>query len=331
MITAHHFICHGLTLSTHSGCVEYLKVFWAVNGFLYIGVNVFILISGYFGINFKLRKFLDLYLTCVFYSLALGLIVVSLQGGSKEAIRGWILSSLLPISHGGAGWFAVCYFLLMLIAPMINIARNALNKHDYLICLIALSVINLYFGYFWKLDISGNINGFTLMQFVFLYFIGGYIGRFISFDLTLRYRWAFLGGYLVFSVIYAFLSIWQVNHYVFHWDGWNYNNPVLILSSIFFFLFFLSFKLRSSVVNFAAKSVFGVYLAQDVLARSFDLYSKVGEWSSFHSNGRITVEYLLAFAAAVFFLTLVLLFDQLRKLATAPSLMLFDKCVSRTR
>lgn len=61
MITVHHLICLGITLNVHAGDANYMKAFWAITGFLYIGVNVFILISGYFGIKFKWRKVLDLY------------------------------------------------------------------------------------------------------------------------------------------------------------------------------------------------------------------------------------------------------------------------------
>ena len=312
-ITFHHFICHGMANGVHSGEILYMKIFWGLNGFVYIGVNCFILISGYFGINYRWRKLLDLYLTCVFYFLVIGMISLAIKGFTYGGISTLLLNSFLPISHNDA-WFISCYFLLMLLTPLLNPALNILDKKNYQLCILLLSIINLYFGYFWKLEYSGNVSGFTLMQFVWLYVIGGYIRRYVSLDKLREHKWHLLGIYILCAIIYSTLSIYDMSHRGWHWDGWKYNNPVLVLGSIAFFMFFLTLNVKSRLINFAAASVFGMYLAQGELNNHFGFYKEIGRWCFEHSGGIIPIEYLLTLLIAVIFMLAILLVDQLRKL-----------------
>lgn len=325
MITVHHIICHGITMHVHAADGTYMKAFWAVNGFLYIGVNVFILISGYFGIKFKWRKVLDLYLTMAFYGLIIGFAEMLLGNGlSYGGLKETLLSAFLPFSHSGA-WFIECYILLMLLSPILNVAIENLDRKRYTFALVLLCIINLYFGFFWKLENSGNIDGFALMQFVWLYFIGGYIKRFVTLESFLQKRYWLLGIYIGCSVIYALLSILGMGHHVPHWDGWKYNNPILVISSIAFFMLFLTLNVKSLAINHIAASVFSIYIVQDYLNKSFNFYRYVGEWCFDFSNNILLLEYLWAFVIAALFVLVMIIFDQSRKTATKPLLALYDK------
>lgn len=327
-VTFHHFISWGMAYGVHTGETFYLKTFWGLNGFVYIGVNCFILISGYFGINFKWRKLLNLYLTCVFYFLGIGIISLAIKGFTSVGISALLLNSFLPISHNNA-WFISCYFLLMLLTPLLNPALNVLDKKNYQLCILLLSIINLYFGYFWKLEYSGNIDGFTLMQFVWLYVIAGYIRRYVSIDRLQEHKWMLLGLYIGCALIYGGLSIYDMSHRVWHWDGWKYNNPILVIGSITFFLFFLTLNIKSKLINFAAASVFGMYLAQGELDIHTGFYKIVGNWYLEHSGGVIPIEYLVALLIVIIFMLATLLIDQLRKFSITPILKLYDIIFAR--
>lgn len=322
-ITFHHFICFGIAYGVHSGETLYLKTFWGLNGFVYIGVNCFILISGYFGINFKRRKLLNLYLTCVFYFLCIGIVSLAIKGFTYGGMSTLLLNSFLPISHSHA-WFIICYFLLMLLTPLLNPAINLLDKKNYQLCILFLSIINLYFGYFWKLEYSGNIDGFTLMQFVWLYVIAGYIRRYVSIDRLQEHKWMLLGLYIGCALIYGGLSIYDMSHRVWHWDGWKYNNPILVIGSIAFFMFFLTLNIKSKLVNFAATGVLGMYLAQGELNDHFGFFKEVGRWCFELSGGLIPIEYLLTLLITVTYMLAILLVDQLRKGNTTSILRLYD-------
>lgn len=323
-ITFHHFISHGMAWGTHSGEVLYSQIFWGLNGFVYIGVNCFVLISGYFGIKFSIRKLLSLYLTCFFFYFCVGVLNFFFNGFAYWKLKELLLRCFLPISHSDA-WFLCCYFLLMFLAPLLNMAMNSFDKKGYQVSLVLLSIINLYFGYYWKVDFSGNAHGFTLMQLVWMYFIGGYIRRYISLDMLHKRKWTLLGVYICCSIIYGMVSNLNISQPLPHWDGIYYHNPVLVISSIAFFCFFITSNINSSTINFMAVSSFGIYLAQSELNHYLNFYRRVGNWSFRLSGGYIAVEYLWALLAAVVFMFTIIVIDQIRKSATSPILKLYDK------
>lgn len=78
-----------------------------------IGVTCFVLISGYFGLKFKIHRFIQLILLTTFYAL---IIYITNNGFTLHPD---ILNALLVISLY-KNWFIACYLILMLLAPFIN-------------------------------------------------------------------------------------------------------------------------------------------------------------------------------------------------------------------
>ena len=71
-ILMHHLIVHALCPSVLSGKVELsaeYATYSIMEGFFYVGVNVFLLISGYFGIRLRARRIWSLYLQLAFYCI----------------------------------------------------------------------------------------------------------------------------------------------------------------------------------------------------------------------------------------------------------------------
>lgn len=120
MIVAHHF-------SIHSGFSMKIPPLYFNTLFLQflqfggkIGVNVFVLISGYFLINtdnIKLKKVIKLWCQIFFYSFIIYLIF-TLTGYQKFNITSFI-KSIMPIIYSQY-WFASSYFILYLFVPYIN-------------------------------------------------------------------------------------------------------------------------------------------------------------------------------------------------------------------
>lgn len=197
-----------------------------VNGFCYIAVNCFILISGYFGIKLKFRGILRLYLFCVFYSIW-GFFI-----SGEPFDKHWLYSIVLPFSHTKK-WFITCYVVLYLLSPLLNKAIENLKKNEYILVILLLTISNMYFGYVWH---KYNTNGYNVAQFVYLYVIGGYLRKHINIHNTKSY--SLLCGYIVCVLIFGGISI--VSHY-FHipyYRSFAYNNPFILLGAIFFFCFF---------------------------------------------------------------------------------------------
>lgn len=96
-----------------------------------IGVNCFVLISGYFGIKFSVKGLLNFWLWCIFYSVLLYLLISPFTG--KFSMSGLLLS-FLAISHTDL-WFVPCLFWTVHIKSLIECRDKVVIRKA--ICMVA--------------------------------------------------------------------------------------------------------------------------------------------------------------------------------------------------
>jgi surface polysaccharide O-acyltransferase-like enzyme len=89
--------------------IIHVNVIAFVEPFLIIGVNLFFLISGYFGIHFKVRKIIHIIL--VFYLYIFLLQIIGLLTGVNRFEFGFIKQTLLYIKEY---WYITVYIILFL-------------------------------------------------------------------------------------------------------------------------------------------------------------------------------------------------------------------------
>lgn len=236
---------------------RYAYVAYTIIGFAYIGVNCFLLITGYFSTEWSLRRLANLYLTCAFYELLFFVVYLSL--GLAEVSQDTVARILFPLSHSST-WFIPCYTVLLFASPLLNKGLETLTKQQYTYCLVLLTVINLYFGWFWRVP-KANAIGYSVCNMIYLYVVGGYIRRYVNLDKIKSYKFYFLSGYIFLAFCWClFQSIHKTVHVVPHWSGWSYNNPVVIGSALLLFMFFLSLKINSRWINVFARTMFAVFI-----------------------------------------------------------------------
>ena len=137
--------------------------------FALVGVNVFVLISGYFSIRPKWSNFWPFYIQLAFYAFVFYILHMILDG---VPLNRWLVYyTIMPISHNQGLWFVPTYFGLYLLSPLLNKALDNMSKRELLYFIVFLSVINLWFGFFCQLKEMNN-TGYNLMNFVYLYVIG---------------------------------------------------------------------------------------------------------------------------------------------------------------
>ncbi len=189
------------------------KGFACVDVVLHTAVIIFVLISGYFGINLRIKSLLNLILQVVFYSLSLTLLGVYVfnLGCPVDVIK-----SLLPIS-GNYYWFVTVYVELLLLSPFINKLLVNLSNRQYISLLVILGFLIFWFGLLRKTNIS--IDGKNIVYFIFIYIVGGGIRRISLTDesskfLTNRFHFFILllslmvlGGGIFFLILILFLFI----------------------------------------------------------------------------------------------------------------------------
>ena len=193
-IICHHVLVHGVGI--YRMPIENLT--WGynfLNNMCYVGVNVFILISGYFSIRFSWSKLLRLYLICAVVG-ALCYIFHCYRDGMSIG-RSLIYQSVFAFSQNKL-WYVLPYICLFLLSPFINRLLEQLSNREFVGLTTILFVISCYFGWFWHNDV--NQSGFCLMQFIFLYVIGYAIKKF---DVTKNANAFVGGGYLCSSLFYS--------------------------------------------------------------------------------------------------------------------------------
>lgn len=267
MIVCHHYIVHSFfpevlqhTYHSVSGAIVLF-----LHCFIYIGVNCFILISGYYGIKTRIHSFTNIYLVCAlyacikpiggfFYALTpygTGTLTASLT--MWERIQRVLTMTFLPISSHG-WWFVQCYMALLILAPILNMARENFSKRQYQVALLLLTFGNLYFGW-WRGMGGFSDDGYATAQFVYLYMVGGYLRKYVDVD---GLRWKAFGVYVVSSLLWG-VCVMTIPE----WKAFAYNNPFVLLSAIGFFGFVMSFHFQSKVVNWLAVSCLAVYIVQE--------------------------------------------------------------------
>lgn len=319
-ITCHHFLLFGIHHGAFSEKADE-AYFWVLNSFFYIGVNGFILISGFYGIRTTLKGFFNLYAICAFYGLCCYM-GNTMYSGEPICFKGLLINTFLCLSHNNQ-WFINGYVVLYLSAPLLNKAIDQLNKRNYIIILLLYSILNLYFGYFWK-NPGYNVNGYCAAQFIYLYLVGRYIHLFVNCDRSRRRALSYLLVYLLCTGLYIALSFIGISHSVPHWDPWKYNNPVLLISSIAFFMCFASIRINSEWINRLAVGTFAVFLIQQNMTF---VYPFVGQLYDCILLVQPTImsELIFVLACAVLFMMLVLFVDFIRVACFRPVWFLFHK------
>ena len=276
LIITLHALAHGGVLAASSAPVPSVFV-WTCEALAYVGVNCYVLLSGYFLIRseFRLHRLLRLWIQVLFYSAALYGIAVLCGAESFSGVR--MVRFLLP-TLTRKYWFFTAYIALVLLSPFLNRLLLALSGRQFRLLLAVL--IGLFCVWPNLLAFSDLLpfgDGRGVCWFVTLYCIAAYIRLYpprprrgiclaVYFGCSLvtaaeRFLYLrFLDGTAVSSAFGDAASHLPTLFYA------NNSVPVLV-SSVALFLFFRSVTVSRPRVQKAAAHLgsltFGVYLIHD--------------------------------------------------------------------
>lgn len=278
LIVAHHFIVHGfiVNLEAMNTTMTTDRIVGTVLNAIHVSINCFILISGYFGIKFRLRSLLKLFLTMLFFSLLYYLLTIAF---TDKAIK-WdqLVYVVRTLSHG-PWWFMQRYVYLFLLAPLINYAIKAMDKRQFLVMLLIMTFVNVVMGY--DGHSMNNVSGNSTAHFVYIYCIGRYIRLYAN--VKREHRWWYLAISLLCMAGIIAASI--INKWFYNFAAPNirlmyHNNPANLIASIAFFMFFCTLNFKSRAVNWIASGVLAAYLLQDnsmYISKPY-IYATVKKW-----------------------------------------------------
>ena len=222
---------------------------------LIVCADVFVLISGWYGMRFRLERFAAFLFQLFFFALS-GFLVAALLMPETALTRNGVGSVfLLSVSDY---WFAKIYLLLYLAAPLLNflIERTSPRLLRRLLWM-SFGVIMVY-GWLYP-DSGFHLSGTSPLFFMWLYVLGRHLRLHCSplcrFSARV-YFFIYVASSLVVSVIE-----WLGTRGSLHTAScYDLNSPLFILSAVALLLFFSRLSVSGRWISWVASSCFAVYL-----------------------------------------------------------------------
>lgn len=241
-----------------------------------LGVNCFVLITGYFMLSgrLKLPSLLRILFETWFYSWSIVTVCLLLQ--PELVTQEKLEKAVLPVVSGEY-WFITCYICLMVVSPLLNLAwRHLQATGKSRVAAVGFVMLSL-------LPTASSFNpvGSDLLWFFYLYLLGGWIrelrdgvdavglcrldpARFVG-------RWG-AGRVAVLGVLFVWASMavlgyaqraWGFERILPDYFIWQYMVPTF-LASVGLLLVFQKLNVGSiGWVNSVAKTTLGIYLIHD--------------------------------------------------------------------
>lgn len=268
-------------------------------------VDVFVLISGWFGIRPNVRRMSSFLFQCFFFLG--GLYIVSLVGGFGKLNATGILGCFGLLEWN---WFIKAYIGLCILAPIINSFIDGSNERKLRYLIIWFYIFQSAYG--WIFPAAKFIElGYSVFSFVGLYLIAQYIRRYHSKRIESTRALTFFSIYLATVTINTIWAYFAKRYGLPFGDSiYYYTNPFVIIGSISLLLTFYKMKLQNKIINWIAASSFAVFLFHGAPAMNqvffkancIDIYNKY--------SGAMCLLSMFAFLTIVFACSILL--DQLR-------------------
>ena len=226
-------------------------------------VNIFILISGYFGIRWKLKSILNFIFQVYFWALGIYVLLVVL--GKTNYSNNVFFQRLNCLI--GDWWFVEAYLGLYLLAPLLNAFVDKVKKKKLLIWVIIFIIFEIYSE---LMGSKRNFDrGYNTLAFCGIYMTGRLLFLYQDKLQEFKHRtfsYIFFLLYLLTAMIIYYLALYQLigkGHDFMSVQksfAFSYSNPLIIIEAICLFLVFHSMKFSNKLVNYIASSIFAVYL-----------------------------------------------------------------------
>lgn len=278
-------------------------------------VNMFLLISGYFGLKLKWRSILNIYMLLI--SVTIPFYVLSCIININDFSLFSLLRKFLAISK--SGYFVECYLLLLFFSPVFNAFIEKQGK-TIIAWVFLFWAIEVYFDFLIHDVDLGFQNGYSFIHFALIYMIGRSLNIYKEWLLHIknsRYFSIYLFSTFAILAIYIFLDKKSV---------YDYSSPFNIIATCSLFMLFAKKNYYYRWINWIASSTFAVYIIhvnEPVIGwlRNFDVQMlKIN-----------TYPYYLAIMGGVIIIVFVgsIFYDKVMKIFTVPVIDFIEKTTNR--
>ena len=298
-----------------------LKIFFQT--ITIIAVNVFVMISGWFGINPSKMGFTNLLFQTVFYLIVVYVIVL-LCGVTTLTVQG--VKDLILATHGN--WFIKAYILLYILAPILNYFVAHSTKQLFRKVLIFFFIFQSIYGWIFPSSTDWFNGGYSTISFIGLYLLARYMNLYRPNFLFKRRSNDYL--LIIFIILFvpticivpAFMGFNTVLGYNFL----TYVSPTVILMAAAIIALFSKIHFKSTIINRLAMSSFAVYLVY-VNPNILPLYRKAFAYL-YSLNGGI-LYWIEVIILAIMLYLVVTIFDSIRILIWNKIVYIFSPSSSK--
>lgn len=216
-------------------------------------VNVFVMLSGWFGIKPKLDRLISFLFQVTFFTV-IGIIVNIMWGGHHLCFDD--LKNLFMLND--SLWFPKSYLLLYIFSPVLNAFVEKVSKKNFRILLIGIISFQMIYGWLSR-GVAWYMGGYSCIFFMELYLLARYVRLHVDY---LHYsKRLMILSYAACSVVIAAIWMCLMTKGIDLTRYLNvYTQPFAIFGALLLLMLFSKLNYQSKRVNKIAASCFSVYL-----------------------------------------------------------------------
>lgn len=285
-----------------------------------VAVNVFVFISGWFGIRTRIKSVLSFIYQILFFLLGGGILFILL--GQTSFSLHWLLGvfQLTP-----SDWFIKSYFVLMIIAPILNAYTKNVEEKTQRYVMISFFFFEAIYGW----AAGGRrffVDGYGPLHFIGLYITAQYIHNQLQGETTPKYirklfqlpKWADMTLFLLLACVNTILVV-TGSMFLGSTEGirglvFAYSNPLVVLGALFLLLFFSKLKMPYvKIINWLGASSFAVYLFHSEPTIRSHFFTPQIQYLYGVNNGVVCLLMIFLFLSVIYLVSVLI--DQLRILS----------------
>lgn len=261
-----------------------------------VAVNVFVMISGWFGIRASFKGFCKLIFQILYFFI--GCLVISTLLGYGELSFHSVMDCIRTT------WFIRSYIGLYILAPVLNAFLKSATKRQLEFVLISFFAFQTLYGWYWQANFIQQ--GYSTFSFIGLYLLANYARNYMK-D---YYRY---GGvlYVACTLGTVLLCVAYIG-YGGLLDPISYASPFVVGGALGLLLFTVKMKIAySKVINWIGASSFAVFLLHGAPTIGEPIYKPLMQYLFNDNNGLKCLLLMGAALLGIYFMAILL--DQPRK------------------
>lgn len=263
---------------------DFICTFWRVfwEQFSMVAVDVFVLISGWFGIRSSTKGFLKF----IFPAVLIPVFILLAKAGLHQDVS--MKEMLESLYFGGVYWFISAYAILYVTAPLLNTFIEKGSRKEHGAFLLSFMLVQFVYGWL-SFDYARFFSGYSGVSFIGLYFLARYVRIYGTRILEKTTFVMLFSSFLLFTLLASLcvcaslrFQIPVISEVICR-KFIAYNSPFIVIPALLLLLAFSRLSFGSRVINYVAPASFTVYLinANPVVLPKYcefcsDLYNNYG-------------------------------------------------------